>query len=151
MGDPHHLTQPDQAPHLQTVPDQLTGLKTVPLDAVTPVRVEVLAEEQAESLENEPHQARHADPMQTPGSEPNPTLEALRRSIAAAEERLNSDRELRQQLEVNQEQLRLQQRQLQTLEQERDRLLSELANAHGQLAEVDALQRQLQHLLERNS
>jgi hypothetical protein len=151
MGDPHHLTQPDQAPHLQTVPDQLTGLKTVPLDAVTPVRVEVLAEEQAESLENEPHQARHADPMHTPGSEPNPTLEALRRSIAAAEERLNSDRELRQQLEVNQEQLRLQQRQLQTLEQERDRLLSELANAHGQLAEVDALQRQLQHLLERNS
>ena len=118
------------------VPDQLTGLETVPLDAVTPVRVGVLA--------------REGDPMRNPASEPSPTLEALRRSIEAAEQRLGSERELRQQLQASQEQLRLQQSQLHDLEQERDSLRSELANAQSQRAEVDVLQRQLQLLLESN-
>ena len=136
MGDPNLHPQPDPAARLQVVPDQLTGLETVPLDAVTPVRVEVLA--------------RDGDPMRNPGSEASPTLEALRRSIEAAEQRLGSERELRQQLQASQEHLRLQQSQLHDLEQERDSLRSELANAQSQRAEVDVLQRQLQLLLESN-
>ena len=136
MGDPNLHTQPDPAAHLQVVPDQLTGLETVPIDAVTPVRVEVLA--------------RDGDPMRNPASEPSPTLEALLRSIEAAEQRLGSERALRQQLEASQEQLRLQQEQLQVLQQERDSLRIELDLAQRQLAEVDVLQRQLQQLLERN-
>ena len=136
MGDPNLHTHSDPAARLQVVPDQLTGLETVPLDAVTPVRVEVLA--------------REGDPMRNQGSEPSPTLEALRRSIEAAEQRLGSERALRQQLEASQEQLRLQQEQLQVLQRERDSLRIELDLAQRQLAEVDVLQRQLQQLLERN-
>ena len=91
MGDPNLHTQPDPAARLQVVPDQLTGLETVPLDAVTPVRVEVLA--------------REGDPMRNPASEPSPTLEALLRELDLAQSQLAEvdvlQRQLQQLLERN--------------------------------------------------
>ena len=102
--------------------DHLTGLHTEGLDVVAPVRVEIL-----QDAELQP--------------EPSLDLDSLRRTIATAEERLNSARELRQQLDDSQKQVR-------QLQQERQQLREELNLAHQQLAEVKSLQVQLQTLLE---
>mgnify|MGYP006271283481 CR=1 FL=1 len=105
------------------VSDQLTGLQTESLDVVAPVRVEVLKE--------------NAEGQQ----ESSLDLDALRRTIATAEERLTSVRVLRQQLESCQQEVV-------QLQQERDQLREELTMARQQLTEVKALQQQLQTLLE---
>ena len=112
-----------------TTSDQLTGLESGPLDRVSPVRVEIVNTEQ----EQQPDPA--ADPDQSLD------LDALRQTIARAEARISSVRELQQQLTTAQ-------RRLGELEQERDQLQRDLSEAQAQLAEVRALQRQLQISLE---
>ena len=106
-----------------TTSDQLTGLQTTPLDVVDPVRVEVLNGEQGQAP------ALSLD------------LQALRQTIATAEERLNGLRDLRQELQASQQQVL-------ELTQEREQLREALSAAHQHLAEVKALQLQLQTLLE---
>ena len=112
-----------------TTSDQLTGLESGPLDRVARVRVEIVNTEQ----EQQPDLA--ADPDQSLD------LDALRQTIARAEARISSVRELQQQLTAAQ-------RRLGELERERDQLQRDLIEAHAQLAEVRALQRQLQISLE---
>ena len=105
-----------------TISDHLTGLESGPLDAVTPVHVEILDTNQ--------------------DSEPDASLDLdeLRQTIARAEARISSVREL-------QEQLNTAQQRLQELEQERDHLQRNLSDAQAQLAEVRTLQQQLQRSL----
>ena len=112
-----------------TTSDQLTGLESGPLDRVARVRVEIVNTEQ----EQQPDLA--ADPDQSLD------LDALRQTIARAEARISSVRELQQQLTAAQ-------RRLGELERERDQLQRDLSDAQAQLAEVRALQRQLQISLE---
>lgn len=113
MGDHDPLM-----PNRPLVADDLTGVETAPMDAVDAVRVEVLKP------------GSEADGLNAEGL----NLEALRQTIAAAEQRLNGMRELRQQLTE--------------LTQERDQLAQELSFTRQQLLEVNALQQQLQALLE---
>ena len=106
-----------------TVSDHLTGLESTPLDAVSPVRVEILNTHH----ENQP--------------DPSLDLHELRQTIAKAEARISSVRELREQLNGAQQRV-------EELEQERAALQRDLNAAQAQLAKVRTLHRQLQLLLD---
>jgi predicted nuclease with TOPRIM domain len=108
------VDQPTAAMH-----DPLSPDLTIGADGVTPVRVEV--------VDN--------------GNGMNPSIDSLRRSIAIAEQRLGTVRELKQQLEESQQQL-------QELHRENEQLCQELNQARLQLSAFETLQRELEALLE---
>lgn len=108
--------------------DSLTGLDSEPSGDVFPVHVEVIGNG-AEAPAADPDGSRDG------------TVTALRRSIAAAGERLNAIGELRREREDLLQQL-------DEVRLERDQLQQELEQARRELEQVADLQHQLQQLIE---
>ena len=110
--------------------DDLTGLDCPPVDSLDPVRVEVLASADQPTTAQQPTAQGEAF-----------DLEALRRTIAGAEQRLRGLTELRRRFEQSEQVVA-------ELTKERDALKEELSLTRQQLIAVTELQRQLQTLLE---